>query len=55
MAKAALDAFSPEEAARAARTVLEFLDEEWEGSDQIQTRQYSRQELKVMFAIESDE
>ncbi|MDQ3172988.1 MAG: ABC transporter substrate-binding protein [Acidobacteriota bacterium] len=31
MAKAALDAFSPEEAARAARTVLEFLDEEWEG------------------------
>ena len=31
MAKAALDAFSPEEAARAARTVLEFLDDEWEG------------------------
>lgn len=31
MARAALDAFSPEEAARAARTVLEFLDEEWEG------------------------
>ncbi|HEY6121572.1 MAG TPA: ABC transporter substrate-binding protein, partial [Pyrinomonadaceae bacterium] len=31
MAKAALDAFSGEEAARAARTVLEFLDEEWEG------------------------
>src|SRR5688572_11048361 len=31
MAKTALDAFSPEEAARAARTVLEFLDEEWEG------------------------
>ena len=31
MAKAALDAFSSEEAARAARTVLEFLDEEWEG------------------------
>ncbi|HYR76424.1 MAG TPA: ABC transporter substrate-binding protein [Pyrinomonadaceae bacterium] len=31
MTKAALDAFSPEEAARAARTVLEFLDEEWEG------------------------
>ncbi|MEP6741939.1 MAG: ABC transporter substrate-binding protein [bacterium] len=31
MAKAALDAFSPEEAARAAKTVLEFLDEEWEG------------------------
>ncbi len=31
MAKTALDAFSPEEAARAARTVLEFLDDEWEG------------------------
>jgi ABC-type transport system substrate-binding protein/serine/threonine protein kinase len=31
MAKAAFDAFSPEEAARAAKTVLEFLDEEWEG------------------------
>jgi len=31
MAKTALDAFSPDEAARAARTVLEFLDEEWEG------------------------
>ncbi|MGQ0762607.1 MAG: ABC transporter substrate-binding protein [Acidobacteriota bacterium] len=31
MARAALDAFSPEEAARAAKTVLEFLDEEWEG------------------------
>ena len=31
MAKAALDAFSPEESARAAKTVLEFLDEEWEG------------------------
>lgn len=31
MAKAALDAFSPEEAARAAKTVLEFIDEEWEG------------------------
>jgi ABC-type transport system substrate-binding protein len=31
MAKAALDAFSSEEAGRAARTVLEFLDEEWEG------------------------
>ena len=31
MAKTALDAFSPEEAARAAKTVLEFLDEEWEG------------------------
>ncbi len=31
LAKTALDAFSAEEAARAARTVLEFLDEEWEG------------------------
>ncbi len=31
MTKTALDAFSPEEAARAARTVLEFLDEEWQG------------------------
>ncbi|HZJ43344.1 MAG TPA: ABC transporter substrate-binding protein [Pyrinomonadaceae bacterium] len=31
MAKAALDAFSSEEAARAAKTVLEFLDDEWEG------------------------
>ncbi|MFZ0063879.1 MAG: BREX system ATP-binding domain-containing protein [Pyrinomonadaceae bacterium] len=31
MAKAALDAFSAEEAARAAKTVLEFLDEEWDG------------------------
>ena len=31
MSKAALDAFSSEEAARAARTVLEFIDEEWEG------------------------
>jgi ABC-type transport system substrate-binding protein len=31
LAKTALDAFSPEEAARAAKTVLEFLDEEWEG------------------------
>src|SRR5258705_5738593 len=31
MAKTAPDAFSPEEAARATRTVLEFLDEEWEG------------------------
>jgi ABC-type transport system substrate-binding protein/serine/threonine protein kinase len=31
MAKAALDAFSAEEAARAAKTVLEFIDEEWEG------------------------
>ena len=31
LARTALDAFSPEEAARAAKTVLEFLDEEWEG------------------------
>ncbi|CAN5841194.1 hypothetical protein BH18ACI4_BH18ACI4_10250 [soil metagenome] len=31
MAQTALDAFSAEEAARAAKTVLEFLDEEWEG------------------------
>src|SRR5712692_2150734 len=31
MAKTALDAFSSEEAGRAAKTVLEFLDEEWEG------------------------
>jgi len=31
MAKAALDAFSSEEAARAAKTVLEFIDEDWEG------------------------
>ncbi len=31
MAKTALDAFSSEEAARASRTVLEFLDDEWEG------------------------
>ena len=32
LAKAALDAFSAEEAARSAKTALEFLDEEWEGS-----------------------
>lgn len=31
LAKAALDAFSAEEAARSAKTALEFLDEEWEG------------------------
>lgn len=36
MAKAALDAFSSEEAARAARTVLEFLDEEWEGDPSLE-------------------
>lgn len=31
LAKASLDAFSAEEAARPAKTALEFLDEEWEG------------------------
>ena len=31
LARTALDAFSAEEAGRAAKTVLEFLDEEWEG------------------------
>ena len=31
LAKTALDAFSAEEAARAAKTVLDFLDDEWEG------------------------
>ncbi|PWT94197.1 MAG: hypothetical protein C5B55_03055 [Blastocatellia bacterium] len=36
MAKAALDAFSSEEAARASRTVLEFLDEEWEGDPAVE-------------------
>jgi len=36
MAQAALDAFSSEEAARAARTVLEFLDEEWEGDPAVE-------------------
>ncbi|HUE81787.1 MAG TPA: BREX system ATP-binding domain-containing protein, partial [Pyrinomonadaceae bacterium] len=36
MAKAALDAFSSEEAARAARTVLDFLDEEWEGDPSLE-------------------
>lgn len=36
MAKAALDAFSSEEAARATRTVLEFLDEEWEGDQSLE-------------------
>ena len=36
MAKTALDAFSPEESARAAKTVLEFLDEEWEGDPQLE-------------------
>ncbi|HSB09208.1 MAG TPA: ABC transporter substrate-binding protein [Blastocatellia bacterium] len=32
LAKSALDAFSAEEATRSAKTALEFLDEEWEGS-----------------------
>ena len=36
MSKTALDAFSPEESARAARTVLEFLDDEWEGDPQLE-------------------
>ena len=36
MSKAALDAFSPEESARAAKTVLEFLDDEWEGDPQLE-------------------
>jgi ABC-type transport system substrate-binding protein len=31
LAKTALDAFSAEEAARATKTVLDFLDDEWEG------------------------
>ncbi|MFI5183824.1 MAG: protein kinase, partial [Vicinamibacteria bacterium] len=31
LAKSSLDAFSAEEAARSAKTTLEFLDEEWEG------------------------
>jgi ABC-type transport system substrate-binding protein len=31
LARAALDAFSAEEASRSAKTALEFLDEEWEG------------------------
>jgi ABC-type transport system substrate-binding protein len=36
MSKTALDAFSPEESARAARTVLEFLDDEWEGDPHVE-------------------
>ena len=32
LAKSALDAFSAEEAARSAKTALEFLDDEWEGA-----------------------
>ncbi|HEX6729825.1 MAG TPA: ABC transporter substrate-binding protein [Pyrinomonadaceae bacterium] len=36
MSKTALDAFSPEESARAAKTVLEFLDDEWEGDPQVE-------------------
>jgi ABC-type transport system substrate-binding protein len=31
LAQASLDAFSPDEATRAVKTALEFLDEEWEG------------------------
>src|SRR3990172_3382853 len=31
LAKTSIEAFSGEEAARSARTALEFLDEEWEG------------------------
>lgn len=36
MSKTALDAFSPEESARAAKTVLEFIDDEWEGDPQLE-------------------
>jgi ABC-type transport system substrate-binding protein len=36
MAKAALDAFSAEEAVRATKTVLEFLDEEWDGDPSLE-------------------
>src|SRR4029079_18086965 len=36
MSKTALDAFIPEESARAAKTALEFLDEEWEGDPQLE-------------------
>lgn len=36
LAKAALEAFSAEEAARSARTALEFLDEEWEGDRSVE-------------------
>jgi ABC-type oligopeptide transport system substrate-binding subunit len=36
LAKTALDAFSAEEAARAAKTALEFLDEEWEGDPSLE-------------------
>jgi ABC-type transport system substrate-binding protein len=35
-ARAALDAFSAEEATRSTRTALEFLDEEWEGDKTIE-------------------
>ena len=31
LARTALDAFSPEEAVRATKTALDFLDDEWEG------------------------
>lgn len=36
LAKTALDAFGAEEAARAAKTALEFLDEEWEGDRSVE-------------------
>lgn len=36
MSKTALDAFSPEESARAAKTALEFLDDEWEGDPELE-------------------
>jgi ABC-type transport system substrate-binding protein len=36
LAKSSLDAFSAEEAARSARTALEFLDEEWEGEPSLE-------------------
>jgi serine/threonine protein kinase/tetratricopeptide (TPR) repeat protein len=36
LAKTALDGFSAEEAARSAKTALEFLDEEWEGDKSVE-------------------
>ncbi len=38
LARTALDAFSAEEAARSAKTALEFLDEEWEGERSLEAR-----------------
>ncbi|MEK6286897.1 MAG: ABC transporter substrate-binding protein [Acidobacteriota bacterium] len=38
LARAALDAFSAEEAARSAKTALEFLDEEWEGEKSLEAK-----------------